>query len=213
VKEGRKVLAGTQDGVILLFNWGKWGDCLDRYPGHPEGVDCMLRLDDDAVLTGSSDGLIRAVSILPNRVLGVIGDHDDFPVEGLRRNPSGRLLASYAHDNRVRFWDLSMFVDDSPDNEDEGLEEDLKPPVDAADDENGREDMNEEGEDHEEAWEDISSGDEMDEEESGSGDESPDESDSDMSEDSEEDPSDRLQWANRRSRLFSTAAERFFADL
>ena len=56
---------------------------LYRYPGHPESVDCMLKIDESTLLTGSSDGLIRVVSIQPNKILGVVGDHDDFPVEGM----------------------------------------------------------------------------------------------------------------------------------
>jgi len=36
------------------------------------------------ILTGSSDGLIRLCSIFPNKLLGVIGSHDDFPVESMK---------------------------------------------------------------------------------------------------------------------------------
>ena len=57
--------------------------CTHRFPGHPETVDCMLKIDESMLLTGSSDGLIRVVSIQPNKILGVVGDHDDFPVEGM----------------------------------------------------------------------------------------------------------------------------------
>ena len=51
---------------------------------------------------------------------------------GMSRNHTGRLLASYSHDNRVRFWDLSMFVDDvggeeEGDDEGDGHNSDLKP--------------------------------------------------------------------------------------
>lgn len=35
----------------------------------------MLRYDDESVLTGSSDGLIRILSIQPNMMLGVLGEH------------------------------------------------------------------------------------------------------------------------------------------
>ena len=123
IKHNKKLCVGTQDGVILMFSWAKWGDCSDRYvyvyytlvythcicytthpislirsnihpiytytpythryPGHPETVDCMLKIDESMLLTGSSDGLIRVVSIQPNKILGVVGDHDDFPVEGV----------------------------------------------------------------------------------------------------------------------------------
>lgn len=30
IKHNRKVVAGTQLGVVLVFSWGKWGDCSDR---------------------------------------------------------------------------------------------------------------------------------------------------------------------------------------
>lgn len=50
---------------------GDWGDISDRFPGHPESVDALVRCDDDIVFTGSSDGLIRVVQILPNKLLGV----------------------------------------------------------------------------------------------------------------------------------------------
>lgn len=42
-----------------------------------------MAFDEDTVLTGSQDGLIRIISILPNRMLGVVGEHGDFPVEAL----------------------------------------------------------------------------------------------------------------------------------
>jgi hypothetical protein len=33
IKHGRKVVCGCQDGVLLVFTWGRWGDCSDRFPG------------------------------------------------------------------------------------------------------------------------------------------------------------------------------------
>lgn len=75
IKNNNKVVAGTQLGVLLIFSYGKWGDCSDRYPGHPETVDCMLKVDENTILTGSSDGLIRVVSIHPNKVLGTSATH------------------------------------------------------------------------------------------------------------------------------------------
>ena len=35
----------------------------------------MVSFDADTVLTGSADGLIRIVGILPNALLGVVGEH------------------------------------------------------------------------------------------------------------------------------------------
>ena len=51
--------------------------------GHPSSVDALVAFDEDTVLTGSQDGLIRVISVLPNRMLGVVGEHGEFPVETL----------------------------------------------------------------------------------------------------------------------------------
>jgi WD40 repeat protein len=119
IKGGKKVVCGSQDGVIQVFSWGRWGDCSDRFPGHPQTVDCMLKIDERTVITGSSDGLIRVVQIQPNKVLGIIGDHEGFPVEGICASNDKKQLGSFAHDEIVRFWDISMFAEDTS-----GIEED-----------------------------------------------------------------------------------------
>ncbi len=38
-------------------------------------MDAILKYDEDSILTGSSDGLIRIVSVQPNKMLGVLGEH------------------------------------------------------------------------------------------------------------------------------------------
>ena len=107
VRGGAQILCGTQDGVMLLFSWDDWGDCSDRFPGHPETVDSMWKIDESTVITGSSDGFLRVVSLHPNKILGVIGDHEEFPVEGMCASRDGRVLGSFAHDEVIRFWDIS----------------------------------------------------------------------------------------------------------
>ena len=119
IKGNRKVVCGNQEGVLLLFSWNRWGDCSDRYPGHPDCIECLNKIDESTVLTGSGDGLIRVISIQPNKILGVIGDHDNFPVEGLLQNHDGKILVSFSHDEIIRFWDISMFLDSEDDDENE----------------------------------------------------------------------------------------------
>ena len=70
MKRGRKVVCGSQEGVLDIFDFKDIEDISDRFPGHPASVDALLPLDEDIVLTGSSDGLIRIISILPNKMLG-----------------------------------------------------------------------------------------------------------------------------------------------
>ena len=53
----------------------------------------MLKYDENTLLTGSSDGIIRIVGIHPNKLLGMIGEHEeDFPVEKIALSRDRRLL-------------------------------------------------------------------------------------------------------------------------
>ncbi|CAG8789782.1 24392_t:CDS:2, partial [Gigaspora rosea] len=101
VKNGRKVITGTQGGVINLFSWGEWGDSNDRFVGHPNSVDTIVKITEDLVCTGSSD---------------VIGDHGDFPIECIRISFDNTFLASCSHDNVVKFWDIRYLYDDKTDD-------------------------------------------------------------------------------------------------
>lgn len=111
IKGGKKVLCGTQDGILCVYSWGLWGDLTDRFPGHPQSVDALLKIDEDTVATGSSDGVIRLVSIQPDKLLAILGDHEDYPIEKLRFSRDHRVMGSASHDQTVKFWDTSFLVD------------------------------------------------------------------------------------------------------
>jgi len=111
VKNGKRVLCGTQEGPISVFSWGSWEYPSDSITGHPHSVDCLLKVDENTILTGSSDGIIRVVKVHPNKLLGVIGFHDDFPVERMQWSHDRRVVGTCSHDNVVRFWETGFLVD------------------------------------------------------------------------------------------------------
>jgi len=74
MKDRKKVVTAAGDGVINIFSWDWFGDCNDRITGHPNSVECMIKYDEDTMITGGEDGLLRAVSVLPNRILAILGD-------------------------------------------------------------------------------------------------------------------------------------------
>ncbi|KAI0251824.1 WD repeat-containing protein JIP5 [Lactifluus subvellereus] len=120
-KGGTKVAVGTQLGIISIFNRNKgWGDCVDRVPGHPHSVDALCALPStypsshNTILTGSSDGLLRVIELLPTRLVGVIADHGDFPIEriAIDRGGEGRWVGSAGHDEVLRMTDLREVLDD-----------------------------------------------------------------------------------------------------
>ncbi|XP_064527621.1 WD repeat-containing protein 55 isoform X1 [Pseudopipra pipra] len=116
LKRGRKVACGSSEGTIYLFNWDGFGAASDRFALRAESIDCMVPITDSIVCVGSLDGVIRAVNVLPNRVVGSVGQHLGEPIEQLAVGPGGTLLASSAHDQKVKFWDVSalrsLVVDD-----------------------------------------------------------------------------------------------------
>ena len=73
MKNDKKVLTSTSEGIINIFSWDYFGDCNDRIVGHPGAIDTMVKYDEDIVITGCEDGQIRAVSVLPNEIVAVLG--------------------------------------------------------------------------------------------------------------------------------------------
>ncbi|GKY99604.1 hypothetical protein MPSEU_000914700 [Mayamaea pseudoterrestris] len=116
MKNGRKVVCGTGEGVLCMWSYGVWGDVSDRLPGHPQSIDALLKVDESTLLTGSSDGLIRVVSIHPNKFLGVLGECP-FPIEKLCLSACGNYVGSVTHDNVVRCYDARILRDDCAEDE------------------------------------------------------------------------------------------------
>ncbi|XP_030068289.1 WD repeat-containing protein 55 isoform X1 [Microcaecilia unicolor] len=116
MKRGRKVACGSSEGTIYLFNWDGFGATSDRFALRADSIDCMVPITENILCTGSMDGVIRAINILPNRVIGSVGQHPGEPIEQLAKSHNGQLLASCAHDLKVKFWDISslssVVVDD-----------------------------------------------------------------------------------------------------
>ncbi|RLN46652.1 hypothetical protein BBJ28_00009280, partial [Nothophytophthora sp. Chile5] len=134
IKNGKKIVCGSQDGVLVIFSWGTWGDMSDRFPGHPDSVEAILKVDEDTILTGSSDGIVRVVQLHPNKLLGLIGDHEDFPVETLKFSHDKKIIGSVSHTNKVHFWDVGyLFEEDDGEDEDVADENEEKAPASGMD--------------------------------------------------------------------------------
>lgn len=203
LKNGRKVMCGTQQGVLAVWSWGTWGDVSDRFPGHPSSIDALLKVDEDTVLTGASDGIIRLVQLHPDKLLGVLGEHDGYPVEKLQFNADRSYVGSVSHDNFIRLWDARVLQDDNgnddDDEEDEGVadEDDRKIAATSI----GEAQKHESDDD----WDDIDDGDDVDDSIGDTG------SDDDSNDDSEEDEEETAN--DRRSKRLKSENEKFFDDL
>lgn len=89
-------------------------------PGHPNSVDALCAVpstypsSQNTILTGSSDGLLRVIELLPTRLVGVIADHGDLPIEriAIDRAGEGRWIGSVGHDEALRMTDLREVFED-----------------------------------------------------------------------------------------------------
>src|ERR1700679_921955 len=97
-----------------------------KYPSHPSSIDALCPLPSSypsshsTILTGSSDGLLRAVQLLPTKLIGVIADHGSFPIERIAvdRGGEGRWVGSTGHEEVLKLTDLKeVFEDEDKDEE------------------------------------------------------------------------------------------------
>ncbi|CAD5117662.1 DgyrCDS6414 [Dimorphilus gyrociliatus] len=106
-----KVVVGDGDGVLNIFNKGEWSNISDRFPGHPMSIDCLVTIHRNLIVTGCMDGKIRAVNILPNNIVEIVGKHNQFPIESLSLTHCQDLLVSCSHDQKIKFWNISHLYD------------------------------------------------------------------------------------------------------
>ncbi|KAJ8585344.1 WD40 repeat-like protein [Rhizopogon salebrosus TDB-379] len=126
IRSGSKVIVGTQMGILSVFNRSQgWGDCVDRVPGHPQSIDALCTLPSSypsshsTILTGSSDGLLRAVQLFPTKLLGVVADHGSFPIERIAVDlgGEGKWVGSAGHDDTLKMTDLRAVFEDEEGDE------------------------------------------------------------------------------------------------
>ncbi|KAJ3067230.1 WD domain repeat-containing protein 55 [Podochytrium sp. JEL0797] len=171
VKDTKKAVVGSEDGILSLFSWDNWGDLTDRIPtGHPDAINSILKLSEDRILTGCSDGQIRLVTLFPNKVVSSLRDHVlELPIERIRLNADGGVVASCSHEEVVRFWDVAdLGFEEEEEDSDEGFEH-----LEAEDSDDFEDVDDEEGDEEEAVGQDSDAngdcdsgdGDEMDEDE------------------------------------------------
>ncbi|TKY53648.1 WD repeat-containing protein 55-like [Spatholobus suberectus] len=97
----------TSDAMKLLATSDRFIDLSSN------SIDAMLKLDEDRIITGSENGIINLVGILPNRVIQPIAEHSEYPVECLAFSHDRKFLGSIAHDQMLKLWDLDNILQGS----------------------------------------------------------------------------------------------------
>lgn len=109
-RKDSKLVVGSSKGNFYTFNWGQFAYHCDAFIGPKAGVNKMVPITERIAVTGGEDGILRAMHLVPGRVLGVVGQHS-LAVETIDINSTGELIASSSHDNDIRFWNIKYFED------------------------------------------------------------------------------------------------------
>ncbi|WJX38527.1 hypothetical protein P8452_26179 [Trifolium repens] len=114
---GRKVVCRSQTGILLLYSWGCFKDCSYRFVDlSSNSIDAILKLDEDRIITGSENGMINMVGILPNRIIQPIAEHSKYPVECLGNILllfSQNLMCCFGPRVEPMLWDLDNILQGS----------------------------------------------------------------------------------------------------
>lgn len=105
-----KVITGTSKGNFYTFNWNQFGYHCDSFSGPTSPISKMIPITERIAITAGEEGILRAMHMVPGRVLGVVGQHS-LAVEAMDINSSGEIIASSSHDNDIRFWNIKFFED------------------------------------------------------------------------------------------------------
>ncbi|KAI5401489.1 hypothetical protein KIW84_066093 [Lathyrus oleraceus] len=98
-----KLLATSGDGTL--------SDCSDRFADpSSNSINTMLKLDEDRIITGSENGMINLVGIVPNRIIQPIDEHSEYPVKRLAFSHDRKFLGSIVHDQMLKDLAFSLSV-------------------------------------------------------------------------------------------------------
>eukprot|EP00826_Nyctotherus_ovalis_P055401 TRINITY_DN7351_c0_g1_i1.p1 TRINITY_DN7351_c0_g1~~TRINITY_DN7351_c0_g1_i1.p1 ORF type:complete len:325 (+),score=65.45 TRINITY_DN7351_c0_g1_i1:212-1186(+) len=115
LKGGKKVVVGSQEGSLHLFSRELLQVADDRIKGHPGPVETIAKVDEDTVVTGCDDGLVRAISVHPNKILSVLYrvSEDQENVSSIQRVAvSGdKALGGVISENQIAFFNLAYVRD------------------------------------------------------------------------------------------------------
>ncbi|XP_052866241.1 WD repeat-containing protein 55 homolog isoform X2 [Anopheles cruzii] len=109
-KRASKLVVGTSKGNYYTFNWEQFGYHCDAFSGPKPSANRMVPITDQIAVMAGEDGVIRAMHMIPGRMLGIVGQHS-MAVDTMDISGSGELIATSSHDNDVRFWNVKYFED------------------------------------------------------------------------------------------------------
>jgi WD repeat-containing protein 55 len=105
-----KLVVGTSKGNFYVFNWNEFGYHNDAFSGPLSPISFMIPITEHICVTAGEEGIVRAMHLVPGRVLGIVGQHS-LGIEAIDICSDGEYIASSSHDNDIKFWNIKYFED------------------------------------------------------------------------------------------------------
>lgn len=77
VKNGKYIVCPSSEGSLIIYRREELEHHVDRIQGLPGSVDAMIKVNENTLISGTEDGYVRGVSIYPNSLLQVLGQHEE----------------------------------------------------------------------------------------------------------------------------------------
>eukprot|EP00388_Colpodella_angusta_P018889 GDKJ01047148.1.p1 GENE.GDKJ01047148.1~~GDKJ01047148.1.p1 ORF type:complete len:324 (-),score=33.11 GDKJ01047148.1:74-1015(-) len=114
VPETCDIIGGTPSGSLPVWRYNGWARPYDSYEFHPKEVECIVTYNDNIVLTGACDGMVRVMQIHPvkRNLCQLGGNRRRQGISKIRISHDRNLLAVSGTDNIVNFIDVEMLASD-----------------------------------------------------------------------------------------------------
>ncbi|KAI9052064.1 hypothetical protein LZ554_004317 [Drepanopeziza brunnea f. sp. 'monogermtubi'] len=130
--KGEKVLVGSSNGVLTLWERGVWDDqderiIVDGGRGGGESLDALVVMPDGVgdggknVVVGVGDGTIRIVKLGPNKVVDTLRHDEVEGVVGLGFDVEGRMISGGG--SIIKVWEENINLEEDEEDEDEDSDE------------------------------------------------------------------------------------------
>jgi len=110
INYSNNILVGTDNGNVMIFNWGWWGDFKDRITGFKEEINDIDKISEDVFLTCGKN--IKICSYKDKKVKGIIEEKEKikenemFENEKIKISPENGKIAVVCNISYVKVFDI-----------------------------------------------------------------------------------------------------------
>jgi hypothetical protein len=106
------IICGAPSGILPIWKYGSWSRPFDAFKGHPGECDSILTYNDNIMITGAYDGILRVIQVYPVRmILCHLGIDRRKGVSRIRISRDRNVLASSSSNNVIHFTDVEFLGD------------------------------------------------------------------------------------------------------